>query len=84
MIFISGIKNGGVVVVIKGFAMMTDKHYTSESIRLQANESMLNSKGFLLFVVLQDGSLETIGDTTDLSTVERLGLDQYRQQDIIK
>lgn len=54
--------------------------FTEESIRLRANEAMLNSKGFLLFVVPQDGSLEMVGDTTGLSTAERSGLLYFCQK----
>jgi hypothetical protein len=57
------------------------KDYTEESIRLRANESMLNSKGFLLFSVCQDGSLEKVGDTTQLTASERNGLEFYRRKD---
>jgi len=58
---------------------MQEKEYTSESIRMRANEAMLNSKGFLLFIVCSDGSLETVGDTSELTTVEQRGLDSYRK-----
>jgi hypothetical protein len=58
---------------------MQDKEYTNESIRMRANEAMLNSKGFILFVVGIDGSLETVGDTTELSSAERHGLKEYRR-----
>jgi len=60
---------------------MEDKQYTSESIRMRANEAMLNSKGFIIFVVNVDGSLETIGDTTELNAAERRGLNDYRRNE---
>jgi hypothetical protein len=60
---------------------MQDKEYTNESIRMRANEAMLNSKGFILFVVGVDGSLETVGDTTELSAAERRGLNDYRKNE---
>ena len=60
---------------------MQDKQYTSESIRMRANEAMLNSKGFILFVVGIDGSLETVGDTTELTAAERRGLNDYRRNE---
>jgi hypothetical protein len=60
------------------------KKYTSESIRVRANEAMLNSKGFMLFVVGVDGSLETVGDTTELNSAERRGLNDYRKCDAIE
>lgn len=56
------------------------KEYNNETIRLRANEAMLNSKGFLLFVVCQDGSLEKIGDTTILSGAERNGLEYFSKK----
>lgn len=60
---------------------MPEKEYTSESIRMRANEAMLNSKGFILFVVGVDGSLETVGDTTELTAAERRGLNDYRKNE---
>jgi len=60
---------------------MPEKEYTNESIRMRANEAMLNSKGFVLFVVGVDGSLETVGDTTELSAAERRGLSDYRKNE---
>jgi hypothetical protein len=51
-----------------------DKEYTAESIRLRANELMLNSKGFMLFSVGPNGELDMAGDTTELSAAERCGL----------
>jgi hypothetical protein len=54
-----------------------EKEYTDETIRLRANEALLMSKGFLLYVVCQDGSLEKIGDTTQLNPAERNGLEFY-------
>jgi len=57
------------------------KNYTEETIRLRANEAMLNSKGFMLFVVCQDGSLEKIGDTTTLSAAERNGLVYFSKKE---
>lgn len=55
--------------------------FNEETIRLRANEAMLNSKGFLLFVVCQDGSLEKVCDTTTLSAAERNGLEYFRRKD---
>jgi hypothetical protein len=60
---------------------MPEKEYTNESIRMRANEAMLNSKGFILFVVGVDGSLETVGDTTELTSAERRGLNDYRRNE---
>ena len=40
---------------------------------------MLNSRGFLLFVVTPDCSLELVGDTTQLRGAELHGLDWYRK-----
>jgi len=57
------------------------REYTEETIRLRANEAMLNSKGFLLFVVCQDGSLEKVGDTTALSAAERNGLEYFSRKE---
>lgn len=53
------------------------KEYTNESIRLKANESLLASKGFILCVVCQDGSLEAVGSTSQLTPAERRGLESY-------
>jgi hypothetical protein len=57
------------------------KNYTTETIRLRANDALLNSKGFLLFVVCQDGGLEKIGDTTELSAAERNGLEYFSMRE---
>lgn len=46
----------------------------SEQMLLAANEAMLNSKGFILFVCRQDGGLEMIEGTVDLSQAETRGL----------
>jgi hypothetical protein len=62
---------------------MREKEYTNDSIRVRANEVMLNSKGFLLFAVDVNGGLEMVGDTTELSTAERRGLDDYRKNETI-
>ena len=46
----------------------------SEQMLLAANETMLNSKGFILFVCHQDGGLEMIEGTVDLNQAETRGL----------
>ena len=56
------------------------KAYTTESIKLKANESLLSSKGFLLFTVAQDGHLECVGDTSELTSSERYGIEAYTQK----
>lgn len=61
---------------------MVENKYTPETIRLRANELMLNSKGFILFVVNPDGSLQLVGDETELSGAERKGLHAYRKENI--
>lgn len=45
-----------------------------ESINLGSNELMLNSKGFVLFFMNNDGSVGTCGHIDSLSITERLGL----------
>jgi hypothetical protein len=56
---------------------MTDEEKLHDSIRLQANEVLLESKGFLLFAVTDDGNIKAIGDGNSLTYVERLGLERY-------
>jgi hypothetical protein len=46
----------------------------SEQMLLAANETMLNSKGFILFVCHQDGGLEMIESTAGMSQAETRGL----------
>jgi hypothetical protein len=46
----------------------------SEQMLLAANETMLNSKGFILFVCHQDGGLEMIESTAEMSQAETRGL----------
>jgi hypothetical protein len=53
------------------------KEHNEESIRLLANEIMHHSKGFLVFAVMEDGSLRKCGDTTGLKAAELWGLDFY-------
>lgn len=47
---------------------------SSEEMLLAANETMLNSKGFILFVCHQDGGLEMIESTAEMSQAETRGL----------
>ena len=53
------------------------KEYTDESIRLKANEALLASKGFILYVVNADGSLAYMGNTSGLNAAERYGLQSF-------
>ena len=57
------------------------KTYTDESIKLQANELLLNSKGFMLFTVNESGELMVCADNTKLTPVERRGLEDWRHED---
>lgn len=63
---------------------MDDKEFTPESIRMRANEVMLNSKGFILCAVDRDGALEVVADTTCLNPAEIWGLDAYRKSDEVE
>jgi hypothetical protein len=47
---------------------------TGEEMLLVGNETMLNSKGFILFVCHQDGGLEMIESTGGMSQAECRGL----------
>lgn len=46
----------------------------NDNILLSANEVLLNSKGFILFVCHQDGGLEMVEGTGGLSQAETRGL----------
>jgi hypothetical protein len=59
--------------------VVVPSRFTDEQIRLRANEAMLNSKGFVLFIVHKDGGLETIWDTEHLTAAERHGIEHYRK-----
>lgn len=56
------------------------KEYNAETIRLRANEIMLNAKGFVLYTVNTDGSLSCIGDCSEMSAVEQCGLNAFRHE----
>ena len=47
---------------------------SSEEILLSANEVLVNSKGFILFVCHHDGGLEMVEGTSSLSQAETRGL----------
>ena len=54
--------------------MVDMSNKSNEEIMLTANETMLNSKGFILFVCHQDGGLEMIESTAGMSQAETRGL----------
>lgn len=56
---------------------MTNKPLTDESMSLAANEELMSSKAFILFVVKADGSLANLGNTTHLNPAENYGLSAF-------
>lgn len=48
-----------------------------EKYLLDANEKLLKSKGYIIFVINQDGDLESMGDTIDCNPAEHRGLIHY-------
>jgi len=53
------------------------KKETEESYKLDANSSMLRSKGFALFCVTAEGDIECTFHTSNLNLVESIGLKSY-------